>query len=97
MSKSKKSENPIALELNKYEKKVKEFQDYLEAKPINSIVDDGVRHKEIDIQLKMMEKLPFYLSEIKKLKIAVQEGVDKVLSSPIMGDQELSPLESKLF
>jgi hypothetical protein len=98
MMKAKKSDNPIALELNKYSSKVKEFQDYLESKPINSIGDDSTRHKEIEVQLKMMEKLPFYLSEIKRLRAVVEEGVSKLLENPIMGgDQELSPIEQGII
>ena len=94
MPKIKKENNPIALELNKYSTKVEEFQRYLESKPIQTIADDSARHKEIDIQLKMMEKLPFYLSEIKRLRAVVEEGVDKLLSTSVMGeDQELSPIE----
>lgn len=95
MSRSKKDNNPIALELSKYEKKVKELQDYLEATPISNIADDSARHKEIDIQLKMMEKLPFYLSEIKKLKAIIQDGIDKI--SEVMGDSELSPIEQGII
>lgn len=92
---SKRDNNPIALELGKYEKKVKEFQDYLEAKTITAIGDDSARHKEIEVQLKMMEKLPFYLSEIKKLKAIVQEAVEK--ANELMGDNELSPLEQRII
>ena len=97
MSRSKKSDNPIALELNKYELKVKEFQDYLDSKPITSMANDSERHKEIEVQLKMMEKIPFYLSEIKKLKIAVQDAVDKIMKNPVMGDHDLSPLEQRII
>ena len=95
--KNKKADNPIALELGKYSAKVEEFQKYLESKPIQSIGDDGARHKEIDIQLKMMEKLPFYLAEIKRLRTIVQQGVEKI-SSGVMGeDQELSPIEEGII
>ncbi len=98
MSKTKKLDNPIALELGKYSNKVEEFQKYLESKPINSIADDSVRHKEIDIQLKMMEKLPFYISEIKRLRIVVQEGLGKIMENSVMGpDQELSPIEEGII
>jgi hypothetical protein len=98
MARSKKESNPIALELNKYSKKVEEFQNYLENKPITSISDDAARHKEIEVQLKVMEKLPFYLSEIKRLKAVVQEGVNSVLDNPILGeDQELSPIEEGII
>lgn len=98
-TKTKKADNPIALELNKYENKVREFQAYLEKTIITSIADDASRHKEIDIQLKMMEKLPFYLSEIKKLRVIIQEGIDKINHKieSTMGDQELSPLEQRIF
>lgn len=95
MSRSKKDNNPIALELCKYEAKVKEFQMYLESKPIGYIMDDAIRHKEIDIQLKMMEKLPFYLAEIKKLKAIIQEGIGKIAET--MGDNELSPIEQGII
>lgn len=97
MSRSKKDTNPIALELNKYEAKVKELQDYLEAKSITAIGDDASRHKEIEVQLKMMEKIPFYLGEIKKLRTVVQEGVDKLMSNSLMGDRELSPIEQGII
>ena len=98
MPKMKKSDNPIALELNKYSKKVEEFQRYLENKPIESIADDSARHKEIVVQLSMMEKLPYYLSEIKKLRAVVEEGISKLMENPVLGeDQELSPIEQGII
>lgn len=60
----------IALEIEKYEAKIKEFQDYLE---LNQIKDayfetEQDKHKEIDTQIKMMNALPNWLLSLKQLK-----------------------------
>jgi hypothetical protein len=78
MAKSKK-DSPIALEIQSYESKINEFQNYLEINPIISkVTKDGdikeepesqdKRHKEIAIQIKMMDALPSWLTALKKLK-----------------------------
>lgn len=76
---AKKKENLIALETNKYEDKVKEFQDYLEQNSVvTKVTQDGnineaeniqeKRHKELLIQMKIMTELPNWLAALKKLR-----------------------------
>lgn len=65
---AKQKSNVIALELEKFETKIVEFQTYLEDKNINDIYDDVARAKEIDIQLKLMNAIPFLLDQLAKLR-----------------------------
>lgn len=92
---AKKNEGVIALEISKYEEKIKEFQDYLEQNNVVTKVTskgeyneaDNVqdkRHKEILIQIKMMDALPNWLSALKKLR---EEEIDKL---ELRGGTEMS-------
>ena len=72
MAKTKKNE-AIALELEKFEQKIREFQAYLETYNVNSktetiMVDASKRHAEIQCQIKIMDALPNWLAGLKKLK-----------------------------
>lgn len=72
MPKLKKNE-AIALELEKFEAKIKEFQQYLETYNVTSkteaiMVDVSKRHAEIQCQIKIMDALPNWLAGLKKLK-----------------------------
>lgn len=62
----------IALEIEKYEKKIFEFQTYLETndvRRIGELEDDGQdKYKEMDIQMKIMNVLPNWLISLKNLK-----------------------------
>jgi len=65
---AKKQSNVIALELVKFDNKIKEFQKYLDNKNINDIYDPQERAKEIDIQIKLMNTIPYLLEQLQKLK-----------------------------
>ena len=94
---AKKPNNVIALETDKYEAKVKEFQDYLEQNPIITKVEkDGeineaedeqnARHKEITIQCKIMDYLPNWLVALKNLRIEEEEKQVKLRGGGEMND-----------
>jgi hypothetical protein len=77
MAKSLNKESLISFERNRLEEKIKEFQDYLEDNTIiNKItnnklkqVDPNVdRHKEIDVQIKMINALFTWLPALEKLR-----------------------------
>jgi hypothetical protein len=67
MAKSKSTH--IALEIEAFEKKIKEFQRYLASKDINNIFDDAARAKEIDIQIKLNTAIPNMLEQLNRLRI----------------------------
>lgn len=63
--------NVIALEIEKYESKINEFQTYLETHDIRRIGELDIeedKYKEIDTQIKMMNALPNWLVSLKTLK-----------------------------
>jgi hypothetical protein len=57
----------IALEIEKYEKKIKEYQDYL-TKHSDLDLEGDNKYKEADLQFKLMNCLPTWLEALKKLK-----------------------------
>lgn len=67
MAKTNKS-NPISLELDRFEKKIKQYQDYLDRNNLLNIEDAGERHKEISAQNSIMDKLPNWLEGLKRLR-----------------------------
>lgn len=67
MAKSKK-DNPISLELDKFEKKIKQYQTYLESYNLLHIEDATERHKEITAQNSIMNLLPNWLKGLKELR-----------------------------
>lgn len=72
----KKDNNIIALEIEKFEEKINEFQTYLEVNNINRVgeyEDDGKKYKEIETQLKIMAALPALLEALKRLREVSQE------------------------
>ena len=71
-----KKSNHIALEIEAFEKKIKEFQKYLASKDINKILDDMARAKETDIQLKMMAAIPNLLEQLNKLREAEEAQIE---------------------
>lgn len=85
--------NPIALQADKFERKIEEFQKYLEVNKISGILDYTERHNEIKVQVLIMEKLGPLLRELKALKIVEEENNGK----EIRGDAELSPFEKGLI
>lgn len=74
MAKAKK-DNLVSLELEKFEKKIKQYQTYLETFNLLHIEDAGERHKEITAQNSIMDKLPTWLKGLKELR----EASDKVV------------------
>jgi hypothetical protein len=75
----------IALEREKYEAKVREFQDYLAQNPLVTMVTaDGeikeskdsqdMRHKELLLQAKLLDFLPNWILSIKAMR---QQDEDK--------------------
>lgn len=67
MSTPKKTNSLIGLELAKLEKKIKQYQEYLEEFNIRTMKDQAERHKEIDCQIKIMNALPNWLASLEKL------------------------------
>lgn len=67
MAKAKK-DNPISLELDKFEKKIKEYQTYLATYNLLHIQDAAERHKEITAQNSIMNLLPNWLKGLKELR-----------------------------
>jgi hypothetical protein len=67
-----KKQSLIALELEGFERKIIQFQDYLEGFPISKITDQKERHAEITAQIGIMGALPKWLAELKTLR-EVQE------------------------
>jgi hypothetical protein len=83
MAKTKK-DSPIALETAEYEEKIREFQSYLKINAVISKVtkagtiqeeadSQDKRHKEILIQIKVMDSLPGWLLALKKLREEQEE------------------------
>jgi hypothetical protein len=72
-----KKENPIALEIEEYENKIKEFQNYLKQNPIVSIVtikgeikeepeSQDKRHSNTDKNVRCHPRMAFVVEEIKR-------------------------------
>lgn len=88
----KKAGNVIALELDHFEAKIKDFQDYIKARPLKrmeSIVDD--MSKEISDQLKIVQALPPLLEQLKRLR----ENEEKQIET--RGNAELGGMASKFI
>ena len=73
MSAKKTKNEAIALELERFEAKIKEFPEYLETYDVTSKTDGVMtvaskRHQEIQCQIKIMDALPTWLAGLKKLK-----------------------------
>lgn len=84
----KNNDSVIALEIEKYEQKINEFQTYLETHDIRRIGEfDGEedKYKEIDTQIKMMNALPNWLVSLKALKEAAEEA-----KTELRGGNEIS-------
>lgn len=71
----------IAIELKRFEKKVQDFQDFIEKKPITD--------RDVATQIKVMDKLPGWLKELAELR-----KLDPSKTTNVRGDLNLSPLES---
>lgn len=73
MSTKKDKGNSIALEIDKFEKKIKEYQDYLQMMDITKMTEEDSRHREITTQNSIMSLLPVWLEALKKLRDVAQE------------------------
>lgn len=90
----------IDYEVSRVEDKVKEYQDYLEKNTIITKVKDnkleeaddsvGARHKEIEVQIKIMDALLRWLPLLKNLK---EEESKKQIE--VRGDSEINPMFKK--
>lgn len=60
--------NSIALEIDKFEKKIKQYQDYLQMMDITQMIEEDTRHREITTQNSIMNLLPAWLEALKKLR-----------------------------
>ena len=65
---AKKASSTIALEIEKFEKKIKEYQTYLQLMDITKMTEEESRHKEIGTQNSIMNLLPNWLEALKKLR-----------------------------
>ncbi len=70
-----KKETLIALELERFERKIKEFQDYLDSNNINNISDDMTRYKEIDTQRNLMKDIGTLLGQLGSLREQEEKSV----------------------
>lgn len=79
----------IHLELEKLEKKVNEFQKYLQDNPIVRLEeeDSDKLHREIVIQIKIQDALFSWLPLLEKLR-----SVDDGKSGNTRGDVDISPM-----
>ena len=56
------------MELEAFQKKIKEFQQYLSKNQIDKIYEPKERHSEIDIQIKLMSSLGTLLGQLEALR-----------------------------
>ncbi len=73
---AKQKSNHIALEIEAFEKKIKEFQKYLAVNDINKIFDDLTKAKEIDTQIKLMNAIPNLLDQLSKLRETQEKDIE---------------------
>ena len=92
----------IDYEIGKVEEKIKEFQDYLIENTVITKVKNGelkeaseaqaLRHKEIEIQIKMNDAVLRWLPILKSLR---EEASKKEVA--LMGDVEMNPMFKRKF
>lgn len=78
----------IALELERFNDKVQQFQNYLASINPLGIDDEKKRQSEIDTQIKIMNALPNWLAALEKLR--TQSDATKQVE--VRADAELSGL-----
>lgn len=81
----------ISLELEAFQKKIKEFQAYLNKNPIDKIYESKERHSEIEIQIKLMSSLGSLLGQLE----ALREKEDKQKES--RGGTEINGLHKSVL
>lgn len=74
----------IALEVEKYEKKIAEFQDYLERHKNFELAED--KYKEGDFQTRLMNALPNWILALKAMK----EGAKDKNEVELRGDAKIN-------
>lgn len=88
-----KKTNVIALEVEKYEAKIAEFQRYLEDHKNFDIADD--RYKEIDIHIKIMNALPVWILALKDMKENASDKPVELKGGAVMNDAAKALMERK--
>lgn len=89
MPKKTKINSIIALEIGKYEAKIREFQIYLEThdvRRIGEINKDEDKYKEIDTQIKILNALPNWLEALKRLKEVEGEATEEMRGESEIND-----------
>lgn len=87
---SSKKKSLIGMELERYAKKIAQFQDYLDSFDIRSIPDDKLRQAEINIQRALMLDLGVMLAQLESLR----EKEEKV-KREIRGNDYVNPMMRK--
>lgn len=93
---AKKINTIIAVELDKFEKIIFQYQDYLMKNDIRRMDDDKKRHDEGNFQIKVIDALPKWLSALEALRYKEEEE-KRDIKDEVRGGSELSGLmEQKL-
>ena len=80
----------IGMELDKYSKKVAEFQEYLDSMDIRSLADDKLRQNEINVQRALMLDLGVMLAHLKSLR-----EDDEKRAKEVRGNDYVNPMLRK--
>lgn len=79
----------IAIELEKYEEIIIQYQSYLVQNDIRLMDEDKKRHDEISAQIKIMDSLPKWLAALEQLRYKDQEEKKEL---EVRGGSEMSGL-----
>ena len=90
---AKKANTIIAIELEKYEQIIIQYQSYLVQNDIRNMDEDKKRHDEIAAQIKIMDSLPKWLAALEALRYKEEENKEV----DIRGGSELSGLMEEKF
>lgn len=93
----KNKDNPIAYEVEVYEKQIKEIQDSLKSVVLVSIADEEARLKSTKTKLECMDKLGSVLLQLKELRKTRDEELSQADTKEVRGDVDLSPHEQGLI
>lgn len=80
----------IGMELERYAKKIAEFQDYLDNMDIRSLADDKLRQSEINVQRSLMLDLGVMLSQLEQLR-----DKEEKRKKEVRGDDYVNPMLRK--
>jgi hypothetical protein len=89
MAGSKKKPVIIESELNRYDQKIQEFQEYLTDNKLKDIKETEKRHDEIRIQVMMMKELGPMLQVLRDLRETLGSKEEEIAKN-VMGDANLS-------